>query len=129
MVVLIDALQAADTPSILLLQFLVSQLGDMAVLVLGTYRDVELTPEHPLTSAITEMSGEQGTRVMPVLGLPADAIDALVPANARRRGSLAAAVWRATSGNPLFVREAVRLLAAEGRLDDVADGSSLRIAV
>ncbi len=42
---------------------------------------------------------------------------------------LVAAVWRATSGNPLFVGEAVRLLATEGRLTEVADLPSLRIAV
>ena len=40
-----------------------------------------------------------------------------------------AAVWRETSGNPLFVGEAVRLLSAEGRLLDVGDLTSLRVAV
>ena len=40
-----------------------------------------------------------------------------------------AAVWRETKGNPLFVREAVRLLSAEGRLDAAAELHSLRIEV
>ncbi len=47
--VILDDLQAADTPTIRYLRFLASQLGEMRLLVLATYRDVELTPEHPLT--------------------------------------------------------------------------------
>lgn len=42
---------------------------------------------------------------------------------------LVAVVWPATNGNPLFVGEAVRLLSAEGRLAEVADLRSLRVAV
>ena len=62
--VVLDDLQAADTPSILLLQFLASQLGDMRLLIVGTYRDVELTPEHPLTPAIAEIAREPSVRVI-----------------------------------------------------------------
>jgi tetratricopeptide (TPR) repeat protein len=131
MVVVIDDLQAADAPSILLLRFLAGQLHDMPVLVVGTYRDVELTPEHPLTSAIEEVARERGTRVMALGGLAPDAVAEFVGtvADVTRHDPLVAAVWRATSGNPLFVGEAVRLLSAEGRLGDVADLPSFRVAV
>ncbi len=39
------------------------------------------------------------------------------------------AVWRETNGNPLFVGEAVRLLSAEGRLNDLSDLPSLTLVV
>jgi tetratricopeptide (TPR) repeat protein len=129
--VVIDDLQAADTPSIRLLGFLASQLGDMPVLVVGTYRDVELTPEHPLTAALAELAREPSTRIISVPGLGSEAVAEYIRVTTDRapRDPLAAAIWRATGGNPLFIREAVRLLSAEGRLGDVADLPSLRVAV
>ncbi len=131
LLVILDDLHAADTPSILLLRFLASQLGDMPVFVVGTYRDLELTPEHPLTSAIAELAREPVTRIVALRGLDADAVGDFIEAtaNVAPRDHLVAAVWRETNGNPLFVGEAVRLLSAEGRLGDVADLSSLRVAV
>ena len=129
--VVLDDLQAADAPSILLLRFLASQLSDMPVLIVGTYRDVELTPEHPLTSAIAEMAREPLTRSLMLTGLAADAVGQFIgaTANLAPHDHLVAAVWRETSGNPLFVGEAVRLLSAEGRLNEVADLPSLRVSV
>ena len=131
LVVILDDLHAADTPSILLLRFLVSQISDSAILVVGTYRDVELTPDHPLTAAISEMARERATRLITLGGLPADAVGKFIGATANidPHDRLVAAVWRETSGNPLFVGEAVRLLSAEGRLLDVGDLTSLRVAV
>ena len=99
--------------------------------VVGTYRDLELTPDHPLTSAIAELAREPVTRIVALRGLDAAAVGDFIEAtaNVAPRDHLVAAVWRETNGNPLFVGEAVRLLSAEGRLGDVADLSSLRVAV
>ena len=131
LLVVLDDLQAADTPSILFLRFLASQLSDMAMLIIATYRDVELTPEHPLTAAIAELDREPSTRVLVLAGLPPAAVAEYIEATADvvPHDQLVAAVWRATSGNPLFVGEAVRLLSAEGRLTELADLRSLRVAV
>ena len=129
--IVLDDLQAADTPSILLLQFLASQLSDMRLLIVGTYRDVELTPEHPLTSAIAEIAREPSVRVIALRGLEAEAVAEVIGAAAGTAptGRVAAAVWRATNGNPLFVGEAIRLLSAEGRLDDIGGADELRVAI
>jgi tetratricopeptide (TPR) repeat protein len=127
----LDDLHAADAASILLLRFLASQLGDMSVLILGTYRDVELTPEHPLTSAIDEVARNPGARAMSLGGLAVNAVADYLgeTVDIGRHDPLIAAIWRATGGNPLFVGEAVRLLSAEGRLGDVADLPSFRVVV
>jgi hypothetical protein len=131
LLVVVDDLQAADTPSILFLRFLATQLSDMHVLVVGTYRDVALTPDHPLTLAIAEVGREPITRILPITGLKAHAIGEFIGAasGVTPQSQLVSAVWRETKGNPLFVGEAVRLLSAEGRINDIADMSSLRIAV
>jgi tetratricopeptide (TPR) repeat protein len=127
----LDDLQAADTPSILLLQFLVAQMDDMAVLVIGTYRDIEVGPDHPLAAALAEMARARTVRLLTLRGLSADAVGAYIGATANidPAAGLAAAVWRETGGNPLFVGEAVRLLEAEGRLADIGDLATLRIVV
>jgi hypothetical protein len=121
-VLVLDDLHAADTPSILLLRFVARQLSDMRALVIATYRDVELTPDHPLTLALTDVAREPSTRTMALKGLREEAIGPLIRA---AEGIVASArlvrgLWRETNGNPLFVRETVRLLSSEGRLRDDA---------
>ncbi len=131
MLVVLDDLQAADTPSILFLRFLASQLSEMPLLLVATYRDVELTPGHPLTMAIAEVAREPLTRILVLAGLASDAVGKFIEAtaNVTPHDHLVGAVWRETTGNPLFVGEAIRLLSAEGRLSEVADLPSLRVAV
>ena len=130
-VVVLDDLQAADTPSILLLQFVATQLGDMRLVLIATYRDIEMTPEHPLVPAMHEMTREPSTKTWSLSGLTERQVGRLIVAAAGRAGrsALVARLWRGTSGNPLFVSEAVRLMASEGRLDDDRAGDSLQRAL
>ena len=44
LVVMLDDLHWADKPSLLLLEFLAREISDTRLLVVGTYRDVELRP-------------------------------------------------------------------------------------
>ena len=131
LLVVLDDLHAADTPSLRFLRFLASQLGEMGVLVLGTYRDVELTPDHPLTEAIAELAREPTTRTITLRGLKRDALRALIgmTAGVSPNEQLVAAVASGTKGNPLYASEAVRLLSAEGRLDDLAGGTARHVTV
>lgn len=131
LLVIVDDLQAADTPSIRYLRFLASQLGEMPLLVLGTYRDVELTPEHPLTGAIAELAREPITRTLALKGLGREALRSFIGASAGTVPDerVVAAVARGTKGNPLYVGEAMRLLTAEGRLDELASAPSPHVAV
>jgi predicted ATPase len=46
-VLILDNLHWADKPSLLLLEFLALELGHSRLLVLGTYRDVGLSRQHP----------------------------------------------------------------------------------
>jgi eukaryotic-like serine/threonine-protein kinase len=131
MVIVIDDLQVADTPSLLLLRFLASQLLDTRVLILGTYRDVELTPEHPVAAAISEMAREPTTHHLVLRGLEMRDVALLAQRSAGLPPppSLVLELHRQTNGNPLFVAEAIKLLASEGRFDEAADATSLRFAI
>jgi hypothetical protein len=48
LVLILDDLHCADNASLLLLQFLARELQSSGLLVVGTYRDVEVGPQHPL---------------------------------------------------------------------------------
>lgn len=131
MALVIEDLHAADTASLLLLRFLAGQVSDSHILVLATYRDVELTPDHPLTPALSELAREPNTRHLVIAGLGEADVAKFIEtaAHVAPQGQLVSMLHRETNGNPLFLGEAVRLLAAEGRLDEMADPASLRIAV
>src|SRR5262249_36528197 len=58
LVLVIDDLQSADTPSLLLLQFLARNMRGARLLVIATYRDVDLNRHHPLAAALAELARE-----------------------------------------------------------------------
>jgi tetratricopeptide (TPR) repeat protein len=131
LMLVLDDLHAADAPSILLLRFVVRELGDARVMVLGAYRDIELDPGHPLTAALAELSREPAATHLELLGLTEADVGRLIlqTTGAMPGEGVVAAVHRYTDGNPLFVGEVARLLAAEGRLDRTGDRAGLRLAV
>jgi len=131
LMLVLDDLHAADAPSILLLRFVARELGDARVLVLGAYRDLELDRAHPLTAALAELSREPATRHLRLSGLTETGVGRLIEetAGVRAGEDVVATVARYTEGNPLFVGEVARLLAAEGRLERIDDPAGLRAAI
>jgi class 3 adenylate cyclase/tetratricopeptide (TPR) repeat protein len=118
LVVILDDLHWADEPSLLLLKFVARQASDSGLLVVGTYRDVELGRHHPLARTLAELAEIQGSRRVPLRGLDTEAVERFIEMTAgiEPRPGLAAAVHDQTEGNPFFVTEVVRLMASEGSL-------------
>ena len=52
----LDDLHWADKPSLLLLEFLARELRAARLLLVGTYRDVEVGRQHPLSQTLAELS-------------------------------------------------------------------------
>lgn len=131
LVLMLEDLHAADADSILLLRFLTRQIADSPILVLATYRDIELTPEHPLGTAVAELMREPSTRAIPLGGLTEEAVSQFIEAAAgvRPGARFASRVWRETRGNPLFLSEAVRLVRTDAQLDQGADLESLGLKI
>ena len=130
-VIVLEDLHAADTPSLLLLRFVASQLADMGLLLLATFRDVALVPDHPLTLAVSELKREPVAQLIALGGLPVGDARTLIgdATGVEPSEQLAAAVWRETGGNPLFIAEAMRLLGGAGKYPDASDPGALRIAL
>jgi predicted ATPase len=119
LVLVLDDLHCADPSSLLLLEFLVSALLDSRLLVVGTYRDTELSPRHPLTHTLGELSRAHPPRRIVLGGLTRSEVGRYIvmTAGVDPDAVLLDAVHHKTEGNPLFLGEVVRLLSAEGRLE------------
>jgi len=118
LVVALDDLHAADEPSLVLLQFVARGLDDSRLLVVGAYRDVDPTLRAPLTSALAELVREPHTDQIGLSGLSSANVAEYVQLSTgiEPAPGLVEAIHARTEGNPLFVAEAVHLLAAEGRV-------------
>ena len=124
-VLVLDDLQWADRASLQLLQHLLAVDHPMRVLVLGTYRDAELSRAHPLLDALAALhrGGEVGR--LELAGLDDAGVVSLMEAAAGHalgepEVRLARALHRETDGNPFFVTEVLRHLAETGAIDQDA---------
>jgi DNA-binding SARP family transcriptional activator/tetratricopeptide (TPR) repeat protein len=131
LVLVLDDLHAADTPSLLMLQFLARELGEARILVVCGYRDTELGRGSPLALTLADLRRESVTRALPLAGLTHVDVAAFIRLTMGLEApeSLITAIDERTEGNPLFLGEVVRLLAQEGRLTATGDPASLRLGI
>lgn len=117
MLVVLDDLHWADTSSVLALRFLAGELDHARLLVVGAYRDLEVDHGHSLASAIGDLA--RIARRLPLSGLtPAEVARYIaITTGGEPVPDVVGAVSRKTGGNPLFVRELVRLTWQEGSID------------
>jgi tetratricopeptide (TPR) repeat protein len=119
LVLVLEDLHWADAPSLLLLQFLAREIAAAPLLVIGTFRDVDVGGSHPLTDALGELSRHRHCEHLSLGGLGAADVRryvALVLGEDAAR-AVAASLHRETDGNPFFLGEMVRLLAREPGAD------------
>jgi predicted ATPase len=131
LVLFLDDLHWADEPSLLFLRFLARELDGSRLLLLGTYRDVELSRRHPLSEVLAELARESLMERIPLRGLTEADVARFIEmtASVAAPPRLVQAVYEETEGNPFFVSEIVNLLASEGRLDGGADLRDLVVTI
>ncbi|MGE0433076.1 MAG: response regulator [Planctomycetota bacterium] len=127
LVVFLDDLQWADLPSIELIANLATDPASRHILLIGAYRDNEVGPGHPLTTALEEMRADGATIKSIVLGplSEADTRELVTDtvANAPGADQLAAACFVRTRGNAFFLKRFLESLYDDGLLRaDAASG-------
>ncbi|HZU78196.1 MAG TPA: AAA family ATPase, partial [Dehalococcoidia bacterium] len=119
LVLVLEDLHDADRGTLELLQFLARDLGSARLLIIGTYRDVEVDRQHPLSATLAELRRGGRLERVTLRGLTADEVQRMLAAIAGQpvQRPLAEAVFKQTEGNPLFVQEVLRYLAEEGLIE------------
>ena len=101
----LEDLHWADEPTLDLLRVLGRRVGDLRALVIATFRDDEVTADHPLRHALGDLPREAVVE----LAVPPLSVEAVARLARERDGSLdARALHAASGGNAFFVTEAIQ---------------------
>ena len=126
-VLVLDDLQWADKGSLLLLRHLGAAEQAMRVLILGVYRDSEVSQSHPLLETLAALHRQSNVARIELAGLDDSGVLSFMEAAAGQTlddagVGLAHAVYRETDGNPFFVSEVLRHLSETGAIYQDATG-------
>jgi len=114
--IVLEDLHDADEGTLDMLTHISRNLAGARLLIVGTYRDMEVDRSHPLSAALAELRRVSTYGRVLLRGLNADEVRRMLESITRESvpWGLAEAVHRQTEGNPLFVQEVIRYLAEEG---------------
>jgi class 3 adenylate cyclase/tetratricopeptide (TPR) repeat protein len=132
LLLVLDDLQWAAKPTLLLLRHVIRSTEAMRLLIVGAYRDTELGRGDSLTELLADLRREAGVERLPLSGLDLDGVVAFMEAQLGQSldddsRALARAVHAETEGNPFFVREVLRHLTERGAIYQ-QDGRWMRAA-
>ena len=118
LMLVLEDLHWADQPTLSLLGFVARELSGARLLVLATYRDDDLSRDHPLSRTFGTLATEQLFQQVQLKGFSPEEVSRFVEAisGITPPPELVSTIHRRTDGNPLFVTEVVQLLIQEGEL-------------
>lgn len=121
-VLALEDLHAADRPSLDLLRFVAHRLGptgDLAALLVVTYRHDELHRRHPLYTLLPRLGPAHAVERISLGPLSRPDVVAFLRQRfpgLERSEALVTALYQRTEGNPFFLQEVLRSLAEAGRI-------------
>jgi eukaryotic-like serine/threonine-protein kinase len=118
LLIVLDDLHAADATSLLMLVAFSRQVRGMRAAAIGTYRalEVQRMPEHAALIAQAEREGV----AFPLFGLDEGTVEKFIEGawGVSPNGALVHRLHGMTEGNPFFLKEVLRQMAAEGLASD-----------
>jgi DNA-binding winged helix-turn-helix (wHTH) protein len=125
LLLLIDDLQWADPASLELLAWVARDLSSHSILVVATVRNDVPAPETALAQTLATLARLDHVERIELEGLDEGEVGALLAsATGSAPPELVRALRERTDGNPFFLRETMRLLAAGGSIDPAASQAS-----
>jgi len=123
MLVILEDLHDADKGTLEMLSHVSRNLAGNRLLLVGTYRHVEVDRNHPLSASLAELRRTSNFGRVLLRGLNADEVGRMLKSITGEEvpWGLAQTVHNQTEGNPLFVQEVIRYL-TEAKLLVQADG-------
>ena len=114
----LDDLHWADRSTLQLLRHVMRGQTEAALLILGSYRDLEVAPHDPLAELLADLRRDRLFERLSLQGLNRNGVEALMAAHAGQAApsALVQTVHSETEGNPFFVEEVVRHLIETGQM-------------
>ena len=115
LLIILDDLHWADRSSLLLLTHLCRKLAEQAIMIIGTYREMEITRKHPLFESLGEIGRQTKLRRIGLKGLSEKDVSGFLQQRIAQSmpSELIQTLYEKTEGNPLFVTEVADLLQRE----------------
>ena len=112
LLLIFEDLHWADATSLRLFAFLAAELEDTGMLVLGTYRDTELSRQHPLSETLAELARSPAFHRIELAGLSNRETEEFMAAASGGAASahFVSAIHARTEGHPLFLEETLRFM-------------------
>jgi DNA-binding SARP family transcriptional activator len=117
LLIALDDLQWSDGSSCELLAYLARRIHGLPILIVGTCRDNELIPNHPLRSLITDLLRENSIETVSLDRLSDKHIEDLVSHIPHVPELLVSSIRERAGGNPFFAEELARTV-------DAVDGAT-----
>ncbi|KYC44145.1 serine/threonine protein kinase [Scytonema hofmannii PCC 7110] len=122
LVIFLDDLQWADSASLNLIQLLMSETETRYLLLIGAYRDNEVSAAHPVTVTLEEICSS-GAMVNTITLTPLNPSDLnhlvadTLNCSSQRAEPLTQLVYQKTKGNPFFANQFLRALHEDGYIN------------
>ncbi|MEH1811255.1 MAG: AAA family ATPase, partial [Nostoc sp.] len=115
LVIFLDDLQWVDSATLKLIELILSDREMQSLLLIGAYRDNEVTQAHPLMATLEKLKQEtiaiNQIILAPLeLGAVAQLIAETLHTRTKSIAPLVELVWRKTNGNPYFINEFLKTL-------------------
>ncbi|HEX6538122.1 MAG TPA: AAA family ATPase [Candidatus Dormibacteraeota bacterium] len=131
LMLVLDDLHVADTPSLLLLRYVARVVGDERILAVVTYRDIDPSLGGELAETVSELMRGRAVTRMALRGIAEPDVPRFIEEvpGVRPHDPLAHMVHRETEGNPLFLEEFARVLLDDGTLGSQSLADTPRVQV
>lgn len=115
LVIFLDDLHWADSASLNLIQYLINNSKIHHLLLIGAYRDNEITKNHPLQILLNQLNKENAfVKIISPNPLSEEHVQSYIQevlvSKKSKMNDLCSYIYKLTKGNPLFVREVLRRL-------------------
>jgi predicted ATPase len=123
---ILEDLNWADVASLDLLQYFARATKGWPLMIMGTYRDVELEEDSPLSEVLYELRREKIVETLPLKGLTPEDVAKMVKEFFGYKDKISDEfrdlIYQKTGGNPFFIEEVLRSFVEQGIVYKTSEG-------
>jgi len=122
LLITVDNIQWTDPTTLELCSYIARQVAQAPILFILTYRPEEVSPEAPLNTTLSSIAGERSTHPIDLELLTRNQVNnylKIALGQEQTNQWLVDSFYQATGGNPLFIEETLKALAAEGQIQQL----------